>query len=65
MTGGKQYMATFRKSIWMGFALENKAKGIFSQQDIDNACATWVDELDGKEIDLADEQNQSLERYCE
>ena len=53
-------MATFRKAKWLEQANREKELGYLSQQDIDNACATWVDELDGKETD-----EESLQKYCE
>lgn len=53
-------MATFRKAKWLEQANKEKELGYLSQQDIDNACATWVDELDGKET-----EEENLQKYCE
>lgn len=38
----------FRKERWLVTALADKENGILTQQDIDNAYATWVNDLDGK-----------------
>ena len=51
-------MATFRKAKWLEQANKEKELGYLSQQDIDNACATWVDELDGKET-----EEENLQKY--
>lgn len=40
--------SVFRKARWLVTALADKENGILTQQDIDNACATWVNDLDGK-----------------
>lgn len=58
-------MATFKKSKWLAQANREKELGYLSQQDIDNACETWVDELDGQEIDLNDDSKKSLAQFCE
>lgn len=53
---------TFSKNQWLVSALGDKDKGILSQADIDNACATWVDDLDGKTVAqiLAKDKHTSL-----
>ena len=38
----------FRKSLWLKSALEDKAKGIINDKEIEDACEIWVDALDGK-----------------
>ena len=41
---------TFSKQRWLVSALGDKDRGVLTQNDIDNACATWVDNLDGKTV---------------
>ena len=41
-------MKVFSKEKWLQSANGDLAAGIITQGDIDNACATWVDALDGK-----------------
>lgn len=41
---------TFSKERWLVSALGDKDRGILTQNDIDNACAVWVDDLDGKTV---------------
>ena len=53
-------MAKFSKAKWLIQANEEKARGVLSQKDIDNACATWVDDLNGKNTD-----EESLQKFCE
>lgn len=53
-------MAKFRKAKWLVQANEEMANGILSQKDINNACATWVDDLDGKET-----EEESLKKFCD
>ena len=48
----------FSKAKWLETANAQKAEGILTQADIDNALKTWVNALDGKTIDPNDESNQ-------
>jgi len=56
---------TFSKSKWLKQANAEKKLGYLSQQDIQNAIDTWVDGLDGKEIDPSDERYGSLAKFCQ
>ena len=40
----------FSKEKWLQCANEQMANGYITQQEIDNACKTWVDDMDGKTI---------------
>ena len=60
MIGGNIIMAKFRKSKWLAQANKEMANGILSQKDINNACMTWVDDLDGKET-----EEESLQKFCD
>ena len=38
----------FSKDAWLESANEQKARGLLSDREIDDACEIWVDALDGK-----------------
>lgn len=38
----------FSKDAWLKSANEQKARGLLSDREIDDACEIWVDALDGK-----------------
>lgn len=40
----------FSKAHWLVSARADMDAGVLTQQDIDNACKTWVDDLDGKTV---------------
>ena len=47
----------FSKAAWLKYAKADLAAGIITQQDIDNACKTWVDEIDGKTKEEIEKDN--------
>ena len=54
----------FSKAKWLEQVNMEKELGYLTEADIQNAIVTWVDELDGKEIDPSDGQNEGILRFC-
>lgn len=47
----KSGSAVFSVEKWLETANADKAAGILTQREIDDACMIWVDALDGKTAD--------------
>lgn len=51
----------FSKDKWLETANADKAAGILTQREIDDACEIWVNDLDGKsKEEIADNNGASL-----
>ena len=46
----------FSKELWLVSANEDKANGILTQQEIDDAINIWVDKFNGKKASELKEQ---------
>lgn len=44
----KKIKKVFSKAEWLKTANADKAAGILTQREIDNACLIWVDNFNGK-----------------
>ena len=59
MANAKQKV--FSKDKWLETANADKAAGILTQREIDDACEIWVNDLDGKsKEEIADNNGASL-----
>lgn len=58
----KTIKKVFSKEEWLKTANADKAAGVLTQREIDDACAIWVNDLNGKTADEIADDNGALLR---